>query len=141
MSRNILIVEDDLNYRAILAAHLRKKRYGVLVADNIEQASRALAGNVDLIILEIALGKTAALGKTKSSAPPRTKKPPGYELLKIIRERPSHPPVIVLTVLHQPEHEVACIRAGADSFLRQPVDLNVLTAYIEKHLCKANLLA
>jgi DNA-binding response OmpR family regulator len=141
MPRNILIVEDDLTYRAILAAHLRKKKYGVLVADNIEQASRALAGNVDLIILEIALGKSAALGKTKSSEPTRTKKPAGYELLKIIRKRASPLPVIILTVLHQPEHEVACIEAGADIFLRQPVDLNVLMAYIERHLCKANLLA
>jgi DNA-binding response OmpR family regulator len=135
MPHNILIVEDDPDYREILAAHLRKKKYGVLLADNVEQANHALAGNVNLVILEIALGKTAAVGKEKFGLRAGAK-PAGYEILKIIRKLPSPPPVVIVTVLHQPEHELACIQAGADTFLRQPVDLDVLTAYIEKHLAK-----
>jgi DNA-binding response OmpR family regulator len=43
-------------------------------------------------------------------------------------------PIIVLTHLSRDLDELACIRGGADCFLRKPVNMDLLTAYVESNL-------
>lgn len=58
--------------------------------------------------------------------------PPSIELLKEIREKYPHIPVIITTEHDDVETAVACIKAGAFDYLIKPVDSSHITSAIKK---------
>jgi DNA-binding response OmpR family regulator len=129
----ILVVDDDLEYRSAIARHLRLLKYGVLEAGRSDEALACLERHeIDLILLEMALGAQSAIELVSSApAPPGSG---GLDFLEIVRAFPVYIPIIVLTVLDRATDEIASIRAGANAFLRKPVNASLLTAYLRSHL-------
>jgi two-component system alkaline phosphatase synthesis response regulator PhoP len=139
MSSVILAIDDDHEYRRSVVRHLRLIKYGVLEATSVSEALAVLDRHeVDLIILETALGGSTAMNEEFGDfVPPGSS---GLDLLEVVRSAPRYIPVIILTNMDRTIDELAAIRGGADSFLRKPAELNLLTAYVRSNLRRANFI-
>ena len=107
MERTILIVEDHVDSREMLADALEFSGYQVLQApDGPEGEDLAARHLPDLILFDISL-------PTKS----------GLEVLRALRgqEATRHIPVIALTAHARPEDEQQAIQAGCNAYLPKPV--------------------
>lgn len=139
MADTILLVEDDRTYREEVVRYLRGLQFVVLEAGEFQQALGYLdQHHIDLIILDIGLGKKAAIESLENGHTPAGDT--GYKLLEIIRARPNYLPLIILTSLDEPIYEVACLQRGADDFLLKRIEFEVLAARIQSHLRRAAML-
>lgn len=103
----ILIVEDDTILTAALTRALSQAGYTVDEVDNGEDALRALGTDAyDLVLLDIAL--------------PRLD---GLTVLRRLRERKSHVPVLMLTARDTLDDRVTGLDLGADDYMTKPFDL------------------
>jgi len=103
----ILVVEDDAVLAAALTRALSQATYAVDLAEDGEAANQALATIAyDLVVLDIAL--------------PRVD---GLAVLRRLRDRRSHVPVLVLTARDTLEDRVAGLDLGADDYMTKPFDL------------------
>jgi two-component system, OmpR family, response regulator len=110
----ILIAEDDAILAEALARSLRDKGYAVdWVRTGIEADSALSAAEFDLLILDLGLPK---LG--------------GLEVLKRLRGRDSHLPVLILTAQDGVESRVKGLDLGADDYLAKPFALAELEARV-----------
>jgi two-component system OmpR family response regulator len=103
----ILVVEDDTVLAAALTRALNQAAYTVDLVEDGEEASRVLDANTyDLVVLDIALPKLD-----------------GMSVLRRLRDRRSHVPVLILTARDTLEDRVAGLDLGADDYLTKPFDL------------------
>jgi len=103
----ILVVEDDTVLAAALTRALTQAAYVVDLAEDGEIANEALRTNTyDLVVLDIALPKVD-----------------GLSVLKRMRDRRSHVPVLVLTARDTLEDRVLGLDLGADDYMTKPFDL------------------
>lgn len=103
----ILIVEDDSVLSAALTRALTQASYTVDCVDNGEDAHRAL--NTDtyaLVLLDISLPKID-----------------GLAVLRLLRQRKSRIPVLILTARDTLEDRVTGLDLGADDYMTKPFDL------------------
>ena len=100
----ILLVEDERKVAELVARGLKAERYAVDSAPDGE-AGWAMANTYqyDLVILDLLLPN---LG--------------GLELLRRIRRRAAHVPVLVLTAKDTTASKVENFEAGADDYLTKP---------------------
>jgi DNA-binding response OmpR family regulator len=116
----LLIVDDEANSRASLARTLTTSGYRCLESDN------ALAG------LDLVRKQTPSLLLIDFKMPEID----GAEMLQRLRADPdpeiAQIPVIMITA--QEDSEVLCLKAGADDFVKKPINLEVLRARIETQL-------
>jgi DNA-binding response OmpR family regulator len=137
MAGTVLIVEDNAGYRKSVVNRLRGMDLQVIEASNAQQAGQCLNKRIiDLVILDIALGKVAAMrgepgGDSGSS---------GFELLELIRSREEYISVIVLTGLEEPVYQAACLDRGADDFLLKGGNADVFAARVRCSLRRTRLL-
>ncbi|WP_320020079.1 two-component regulator propeller domain-containing protein [Labilibaculum manganireducens] len=118
-SKIMLIVEDNLDVRAIIKSHFTSK-YQVLEAnDGKEGWKLALINIPDIIISDVLMPDVD-----------------GYEFCKRVKkdERTSHIPVLFLTALHSKESEIKGLLCGADDYITKPFDLAVLQTKIDNML-------
>ena len=79
----------------------------ILVVEDGEAANRALGANTyDLVVLDLALPKLD-----------------GMSVLRRLRDRRSHVPVLILTARDTLEDRVAGLDLGADDYMTKPFDL------------------
>lgn len=111
----ILVVEDDTVLAAALTRALNQAAYAVDLVEDGEEANRALSGNsdYDLVVLDIALPKID-----------------GLAVLRRLRDRKSHVPVLILTARDTLEDRVAGLDLGADDYMTKPFDLPELEARV-----------
>ncbi|WP_176047956.1 response regulator transcription factor [Burkholderia sp. BCC1644] len=110
----ILIVEDDPDIRAPLAAFLSGKGYVTHVADSVEAADALLATvDVDLVLLDVMLP-----GKD------------GLDLCRRLHADKGGPRIIMLTALDDPTDKVVGLELGADDYVPKPFDPRELLARI-----------
>ena len=110
----ILLAEDDLVLADALSRALVQSAYAVDIADDGEQADRALAlGIYDLTILDIGLPGID-----------------GLEVLRRLRSRKSAVPVLMLTAFDTLADRVRGLDLGADDYLAKPFDLPELEARV-----------
>jgi two-component system OmpR family response regulator len=110
----ILLVEDDKILADALSRALVQSAYAVDVADTGEQADSALVTqSYDLVILDIGLPGLS-----------------GLEVLRRLRNRKSHVPVLMLTALDTLADRVRGLDLGADDYLAKPFDLPELEARV-----------
>jgi len=110
----ILIVEDDPVLADGLTRSLRQSDYAVDHVGDGQQADHALTGGTyDLVILDLGL--------------PRLD---GFEVLKRLRRRGSHTPVLVLTARESLDDRVKGLDLGADDYLTKPFELPELEARV-----------
>jgi len=105
----ILVVEDDTVLAAALTRALNQAAYTVDLVEDGEEANRVLGANTntyDLVVLDIALPKLD-----------------GMSVLRRLRDRRSHVPVLILTARDTLEDRVAGLDLGADDYLTKPFDL------------------
>lgn len=119
----ILVIEDDADLRAELAAELRLEGYDVIEAGDGEQGLAAYREHrPDLVLCDINLPSVS-----------------GKEVLTALRHRDDTAalsPFIYLTGQSSREDVIAGKRAGADDYVVKPVDFDLLLATIEARLAQ-----
>jgi two-component system OmpR family response regulator len=110
----ILIAEDDAILADGLTRSLRQAGYAVDAVDNGAEADTALvATEFDLLILDLGLPRMS-----------------GLDVLKRLRARNSHVPVLILTALDGVQDRVRGLDLGADDYLAKPFELAELEARV-----------
>jgi two-component system alkaline phosphatase synthesis response regulator PhoP len=115
-SRRILIADDDMSMRLLLAGYLRRLGFEIVETESGEGAlKRALAEPFDCFIFDV-------------SMPPGMS---GLELLRRLRERDIQTPALFLTAHDEIDNKVAGFEAGADDYLVKPFEPRELEARVE----------
>ena len=107
----VLIVDDEPPIRKLLRLGLNTQGYQTIEAPNAKTALNVLAENPDLIILDLGLPDM-----------------PGHELLRTIRARNEHVPIIVLSSRGDEAGKVQALDLGADDYITKPFGMNELLA-------------
>src|SRR5919201_5532128 len=111
----ILVVDDDVLNRTLLATNLEEQDYTVDTAeDGREAMERLRAGSFDVVLLDILMPVMD-----------------GYQALAEIKGDPSlqHLPVIVISGVDEIDSVVRCIEMGATDYLPKPFEPSLLRAY------------
>jgi DNA-binding response OmpR family regulator len=118
-NRNILIVEDDTDFRRTLAEQLRLHE-----EFDVEEAgtgAAALAGaeknNYNAILLDVGLPDMD-----------------GRDVCRLLRRKGVHAPVIMLTALDGDADTVLGLDSGANDYVTKPFRLGVLLARLRAHI-------
>src|SRR3954451_10062976 len=103
----ILVVEDDTVLAAAVTRALTQATYTVDLVEDGEDANRALSvHDYDLVLLDLALPKLD-----------------GLSVLRRLRDRRSHVPVMILTARDTLEDRVVGLDVGPDVYMTKPFDL------------------
>lgn len=101
----ILIVEDDVKIATAIKRGLERQRYAVdMCHDADDGLARVTSGDYDLVILDRMLPGSAD----------------GIGILKDMREKHMHTPVLMLTAKSQILNRAEGLNAGADDYLVKP---------------------
>ena len=119
MGNRIVIIEDDAAIAQAVQLNLECAEYEVTVFDNGQTAWDALRENhdYDLALLDMMLPGID-----------------GFALLPKLREYGI--PVICLTAMGDPGHEVQGLRGGAEDYIAKPFDMLALMVRMEKVLSR-----
>lgn len=114
-NKKILLVEDDLNFGAVLKDYLMLNDFDVVLAKNgMEGFEKFKKDTYDLCILDVMMPYKD-----------------GYTLAKEIREKNNDVPIIFLTAKSMKEDVLKGYKAGADDYLNKPFDSEVLLMKIK----------
>ena len=106
---HILVVDDDPGGRMLMRTVLEKNGFSVSEADDGTTALPLLqlADDIDAVLLDLMMTSMD-----------------GLEVLNRVRQgrKTAGLPVVILTTSKDPEDEQKLLRAGADDYLRKPVD-------------------
>lgn len=117
----ILLVEDDALLGDGIRAGLRLADYAVDWVSDGDQAQRALLDHAyDACVLDLGLPKRD-----------------GLTVLRELRQRGSHLPVLILTARDSSSDKIAGLDSGADDYLVKPFDLAELQARLRALLRRA----
>ncbi|MFZ5469116.1 MAG: sigma-54-dependent transcriptional regulator [Myxococcota bacterium] len=119
----ILIVDDEQNARDALRTILTEEGYEVAEAANGEEG----------------LAQLSAFGPQAVLADVRMPKMDGLTLLKRAKEEGHDAAFVMMTAFASIELAVEAMRAGAESFLTKPLDVNAALVVLEKALEKRTL--
>jgi len=111
--KNILIVDDEPDIRAILRYNLEKEGFAITEAVDGNDALDKLSKDLDLAILDIMMP-----GKD------------GYDVCRKIREQGNILPIVFLTAMDREFDEVKGLEVGADDYVRKPFSPKMLIARI-----------
>lgn len=117
---NILIVDDDLINRRVIANYLAMSGYNIIEANCAEDAFKIVAAQpIDLVLLDIMMPRIS-----------------GYEACKVLRETyAAHElPIILLTARSQMNDLVMGFEAGANDFMVKPIAKETLMIRVATHL-------
>ena len=116
MSARLLIVDDEIEIREMLARHYRLKQQEVTLAADGHEALETLAQRrFDVVISDIKMPGMS-----------------GVDLLKVIRTEYPMIRVIMITGYVTLDHALACLRRGADTCVFKPLtDLGELDAAVD----------
>jgi two-component system, OmpR family, response regulator len=113
--RRILLIEDDLEMAEAISSDLIDHGYDVRhAASGLDGAAQAETGTSDLLIVDRMLPGLD-----------------GLAIIKRVRERNLHTPVLVLSALGDVNERVRGLKAGGDDYLTKPFALSELTARVE----------
>ncbi|MBU3029127.1 response regulator transcription factor [Paracoccus marinaquae] len=109
----LLVVEDDAEMAAMLAAYLQRQGFFVTCADSRASALQALqTGRVDLILLDVSLGDDD-----------------GVQICAEIRAA-QEVPIIMVSALSADHQRMAGYEVGADDYIAKPFNPDLLLARI-----------
>jgi two-component system response regulator VicR len=115
--KKILIIEDEKSISDIVKFNLKKEGFQTDTAyDGGEGLDKALAGDFDLILLDVMLPGID-----------------GFEICRKIRER-SSVPIIMLTAKEEEVDKVLGLELGADDYITKPFGLRELIARIKANI-------
>ncbi len=121
--RKILIIEDETSISDIIKFNLIKEGYAVDAAyDGKTGLEKALAGDLDLILLDIMLPVMD-----------------GFEVCKRVREK-SSVPILMLTAKEEEVDKVLGLELGADDYITKPFGMRELIARIKANIRRNDLI-
>lgn len=110
----VLLVEDEVQLRDMVAARLRDEGYAVdAIADGEEGLFYAVEYPIDLAVVDLGLP-----GK------------PGLEVIRELRAAEKRYPVLILTARDRWNEKVEGLEAGADDYLTKPFHMEELIARV-----------
>ncbi len=113
-SHTILIVDDEMRMRRVIADYLHIKNYRTVeAADGIEALDVFHKEHPDLVLLDVMM--------------PRMN---GWDVCAELR-RISEVPIIMLTAKSEEDDELQGFELGADEYIAKPFSLKILSARIE----------
>lgn len=113
MKQTVLIVDDELRIRKLIADFLMREGYSILEADNGRTALDILAqGQVDLVILDVMMPEHD-----------------GWTVCRELRKK-SNIPVIMLTAKDEEVDQLFAFELGADEYVTKPFSPKILTARV-----------
>jgi two-component system phosphate regulon response regulator PhoB len=125
MTAKILIVEDELAIRQIVAMTMSHEGFETIEASDVTGAIESLATMLpDLIILDWMMPGLSGLEFTK-----RIKK----------SDRTKHIPIILLTAKSQEPDKIKALNSGADDYVTKPFSAPELVARVKAVLRRVNL--
>lgn len=105
-SGRILVAEDILTNRKLLAMLLENLGFDVVTAEDGQQAiDKAFAESVDLVLMDMQMPNVN-----------------GYEATKILRKRGFKSPIVAVTAHAMTGDDRKCIEAGCNDYLSKPID-------------------
>ena len=114
----ILLIEDEPRIAAFVSRGLESAGYTtVIVEDGAEGLARALADDIDLVLLDVGLPTID-----------------GFEVLRRLRARGSSVPVIMLTARSSTRDTVEGLDAGANDYVSKPFTFDELLARVRSRL-------
>lgn len=118
--KKVLLVDDISEYVDTIEAYL-EDGFDVLKAGSLDEAKKILADNrVDLAVIDIRLNEDDPENRE------------GLELLTWLKERVPDVKVIVMSAYREFDFAVEALNAGADYFMRKPLDPDELNSTIQK---------
>jgi two-component system KDP operon response regulator KdpE len=115
MPVRILTIDDDPATTDLLTLLLKAQGFDVLAANTGAEAVKMIRDtSPDLILLDLLMPEMD-----------------GWQLCKKVREF-SNVPILILSVLDNPEMVASALDAGADDYLIKPVPDTVLVAHLHK---------
>jgi adenylate cyclase len=116
----LLVVDDGEINRDLLQRRLKKRGFGVQVAENGRQALQMIrSNNFDLVLLDIIMPEMD-----------------GYQVLEILKKDKElrRIPVIMISALDEIDSVVRCLKLGAEDYLQKPFNQVILNAKISASL-------
>ncbi len=108
----ILLVEDEKKMASFIERGLKEEGFVVDIAHDGEKGSDyAISNDYDLLILDVMLPKQS-----------------GIDLCRLVREKGSTVPILMLTARDSVEDKVTGLDAGADDYLTKPFAFDELLA-------------
>ncbi len=107
----VLVVDDEPPIRKLLRMGLGTQGYEILEAPNGKTALDLMAGDPDLIILDLGLPDIQ-----------------GHELLRMLRARNERVPIVVLSSRGDEAGKVQALDLGADDYVTKPFGMDELLA-------------
>ncbi len=116
--KKVLIVEDEKSIVDILRFNLEKEGYECLTAyDGEAGLDLALHGDPDIVLLDVMLPKMI-----------------GFDVCRILREKGSTVPVIILTAREEETDKVLGLEIGADDYMTKPFGMKELMARVKANI-------
>lgn len=119
MKNKILIVDDDPRNIFALRLTLRARGFQVETSTTAKEAVEILQNDpeIGLVLMDMMMPDMD-----------------GYAALKMIRQTPAiqNIPVIAVTAQAMPEDRKKCLDAGAQDYVKKPIDVDLLLIAIEK---------
>ncbi len=110
----VLVVEDDAEMAESIKASLMADEHSVEIAGDGELGqSMAMAGNYDVIVLDRMLPKKL-----------------GVSVVRELRDGGISTPVLILSALHDEDHRIEGLNAGANDYLGKPFSTRELLARV-----------
>ena len=113
----VLVIDDEPPIRKLLRMGLGSQGYDILEASNGKIALERLAEDPALIILDLGLPDIQ-----------------GHDLLRMIRARNDHVPIVVLSSRGDEAGKVQALDLGADDYLTKPFGMDELLARLRAAL-------
>ncbi|BAT52873.1 Histidine Kinase [Nostoc sp. NIES-3756] len=119
ISREVLLVEDDLPNGELIKIHLNKLGYQVTWVKSADEMWATLAQKQPVVILMDV----------------RLPDGNGLDVVKQLRERPQYQqiPVIAQTAMAMKGDRTICLAAGANDYISKPIDLKLLASLVAKY--------
>jgi len=112
----VMVVDDQVGIRALLAEVIKQEGYQVSLAGNAHEAlAKFKEGPPDLLLLDVKLPGMS-----------------GLELLGKIREDHPYLPVVLMTAYGEREVEEEAKRLGVGAFLTKPFDIDHLREILNR---------
>ena len=108
--KTVLIADDEIRMRRVIADYLAAKGYKTVEAAN---GSEAVRMPIDLVLLDVMMPQMD-----------------GFEACRVIRQH-SAVPIIMLTARGEENDELQGFSLGADEYIAKPFSLKILAARIE----------
>ncbi len=124
MAHKVLLVDDEEDILEFMQYNLEQEGFGVVTANNGEEALSKLTSEISLVILDVMMPKMN-----------------GYEVCSNIRSQMKYQdlPVIFLTAKSSEKDEVHGLNIGADDFIKKPISPQKLIARVKSNLRKLEL--